>query len=214
MNRAVVLLSGGIDSATALYMAKQKTDEIYSLNMIYTQSYDKEAEASKKIASAASVKEHITIYLPFFKDIEKRYHPKLSSKISSAYVPARNTVYYGVATAYAETLDANRVIFGSNADDAKELPDAGPDFTNLMNELIKVGTRKGREKATIRFVNPLTSYSKSDVLRLALRLKVPLELTWSCHDNAQAPCGKCRGCMMRRNAFDEVGVLDPLQPRI
>ena len=214
MNRAVVLLSGGIDSATALYLTKQETDEIYSLNMVYTQSYDSEAEASKKLAATASVKEHLTIYLPFFKDIEKRYHPDRSMEVSTAYVPARNTVFYGVAASYAETLDASRVVFGSNADDSKELPDARPEFIRLMNELVKVGTRRGRENSSIQFVNPLISYGKSDVLRLALRLKVPLELTWSCYEDGQVPCGKCRGCLMRRKAFEDVGAQDPLRPRL
>ena len=173
MNRAVVLLSGGIDSATALYLTKQETDEIYSLNMVYTQSYDAEAEASKKIAAKASVKEHLTIYLPFFKDIEKRYHPNRSMEVSTAYVPARNIVFYGVAASYAETLGASRVVFGSNADDSKELPDAGLEFIRLMNELVKVGTRRGRENISIQFVNPLISYGKSDVLRLALPVEGP-----------------------------------------
>ena len=136
----LVLLSGGIDSATALYLTKQQTDDIYSMNMIYSQSYDAEAEASKKIAVAAHVKEHFSIFLPFFKDLEKRYKPTPSSTISSAYVPARNIVLYGVAAAYAETLKVSRIVFGSNADDAKELPDARPRFIQLMNELIREGT--------------------------------------------------------------------------
>ena len=210
LNRVVVLLSGGIDSATALYLIKEETSEIYSLNMVYSQSYDSEAEAAKKIAAAAAVKEHLTIYLPFFKDVETRYHPQPSGTISGAYVPARNTVFYGVAASYAEAFSASCIVFGSNADDAKELPDAGPDFVRLMNELVKVGTRRGSEKKPIEFVNPLIKHRKSDVLRLAIQLKVPLELTWSCYEDRQEPCEKCRGCLMRRAAFEEVGAIDPL----
>lgn len=209
--RAVVLLSGGIDSATALYLTKQETEEIYTFNMVYTQSYDSEAEASKKLAAASQVKEHVSIYLPFFKDIETRYRPAPSPEISSAYVPARNMVYYGVAASYAETLGANRIVFGSNADDSRELPDAKPEFIQLMNELIRVGTRSGREGSEIKIVNPLIDYSKAEVLKLALRLKVPLELTWSCYEDARAPCGRCRGCRTRRQAFEAIGVRDPLQ---
>ncbi|HUK50773.1 MAG TPA: 7-cyano-7-deazaguanine synthase [Terriglobales bacterium] len=210
MDRTIVLLSGGVDSATALYLVKRETGEVYSLNMIYTQAHDSEAEASKKIASVARVKEHFTIYLPFFKDVEKRYRPTPSAEISSAYLPARNLVFYGIAASYAETLNATRIVFGSNADDAKELPDARPEFIGLMNELLRVGTRKGRENSPPQFVNPLINYSKGEVLRLALKLNVPLELTWSCYEDSQTPCGKCRGCLMRRKAFDEVGVHDPL----
>ncbi len=210
MVRALVLLSGGIDSAAALYLTKQETDDIYSMNMIYSQSYDAEAEAAKKIAEAAHVREHLTIFLPFFKDIEKRYKPTPSSKTSSAYVPARNIVFYGVAAAYAETLKVNKIIFGSNADDAKELPDARPAFIQRMNELIRYGTRAGSEGFLIETVNPLINYSKSEVLKLAIALKVPLQLTWSCFEDAKVPCGKCRGCNNRRKAFDRLGVPDPL----
>ncbi len=205
-----MLLSGGIDSATALYLTKQQTDDIYTMNMIYAQSYDSEAEASRKIAEAAHVREHLSILLPFFKDIEKRYKPSPSSKISSAYVPARNIIFYGIAAAYAETLKANKIIFGSNADDAKELPDARSTFIQLMNELIKEGTRAGSEGFAIETVNPLINYNKNEVLKLALELKVPLQLTWSCYQDSKIPCGKCRGCISRQTAFKKLGVPDPL----
>ncbi len=210
MAKALVLLSGGIDSAAALYLTKEETDDIYSMNMTYTQTYDRETEASKKLAAAAQVKEHFVIYLPFFKDIEARYRPKPSLEISLAYVPARNLVFYGVAAAYAETLAAKRIVFGSNADDAKELPDASPQFIQLVNELIRQGTRVGREGSEIAILNPLLSYGKVDVLNLALKLKVPLELTWSCYGNGRVPCNNCRGCRTRQQAFDTVGIADPL----
>jgi len=178
--------------------------------MIYAEAYDAEAEAAKKIAATAQVKEHLTILLPFFKDIEYRYHPSSSSEITSAYVPARNLVFYGVAAAYAETLRATQIVFGSNADDAKELPDARDDFIQLMNKLILRGTRVGNEGFGIEVLNPLIRRTKSEVLKLALELKVPLELTWSCYEDGKVPCGKCRGCIGRRRAFLEVGVRDPL----
>jgi 7-cyano-7-deazaguanine synthase len=208
--RALVLLSGGIDSTTALYLTKQQTDDIYSMNMIYAQSYDSEAEASKKIAAAARVREHLSVFLPFFKDIERRYKQIPSSKISSAYVPARNIVFYGVAAAYAETLKVNKIVFGSNADDAKELPDARSTFIQLMNELIRDGTRAGSEGFVIEAVNPLINYNKKEVLKLAIELKVPLQLTWSCYEDLEIPCGKCRGCNNRRAAFNYLGIPDPL----
>ena len=208
--RTIVLLSGGVDSATALYLTKQETDDIYSMNMIYTQTYDSEAVAAKKLAAVAQVKEHISVYLPFFKDIGTRYRPAPVSNISSAYVPARNIVFYGVAAAYAETIGAHKIVFGSNADDCMELPDARPEFIQLMNELIQSGTRSGQEGAAITIVNPLINFSKVEVLRLALKLKVPLELTWSCYEDLPAPCGRCRGCHMRRKGFDAIGIPDPL----
>lgn len=210
MTRAIVLLSGGIDSATALYLTRLQTDDIYSINMIYAESYDPEAEASKKIAAAAHVRDHLTLLLPFFKDLELRYHPTPSTEITTAYVPARNMVFYGIAAAYAETLKADSIVFGSNADDAFELPDARPAFIQLITELIRSGTRAGQEGFTIQVVNPLISHSKLEVLRIAIKLNVPLELTWSCYENGRTPCGKCRGCMGRQKAFDQLGVQDPL----
>ena len=210
MVRALVLLSGGIDSATALYLTKQETDDIYTMNMVYARSYDSEAEASRKLAEAAHVREHLSILLPFFKDLEKRYKPSSSSKISSAYVPARNIIFYGIAAAYAETLKANQIIFGSNADDAKELPDARPMFIQRINELINIGTRAGNEGFVIQTLNPLINYNKNEVLKLALELKVPLQLTCSCYHNFKIPCGKCRGCVNRKLAFKKLGVPDPL----
>ena len=206
----LVLLSGGIDSATALYLTKQETDDVYALNMVYTTVYDSEAEASKRLAAAAGVREHIPVYLPFFKDLETRYRPPTSTQVSAAYVPARNVVFYGVAAAYAESLHADRIVFGSNADDSKELPDAKPEFIQLMNELIRTGTSAGLEGSGPVIVNPLIHYSKTEVLRLALKLKVPLELTWSCYQDTQVPCGTCRGCLTRSKAFEAVGVADPL----
>jgi 7-cyano-7-deazaguanine synthase len=208
--RALVLLSGGIDSTTALYLTKQQTDDIYSMNIIYAQSYDSEAAASRKIAAAAHVREHLTIFLPFFKDIERRYRPTLSSRTSSAYIPARNIVFYGVAAAYAETLKVNKIIFGSNADDAKEFPDARLRFIQLMNELIRDGTRAGKEGFVIETVNPLINYNKTEVLKLAIALKVPLQLTWSCYEDSALPCGRCRGCISRQAAFNKLGIQDPL----
>jgi 7-cyano-7-deazaguanine synthase len=208
--KALVLLSGGIDSATALYLTSQECSEVYSLNIVYEEAYDSEAGASKRLAAAAQVKEHLSVYLPLFKDIEKRYRPPSSHTVSPAYLPARNMVFYSVAAAYAETLGVSRIVFGSNADDAKELPDATLSFIRLMNALIKAGTRAGSEGTLIEVVNPLLNHSKAEVLKLAIKLKVPLQLTWSCYENAKTPCGKCRGCLMRATAFSAIGAIDPL----
>lgn len=207
---AVVLLSGGIDSATALYLTRQEVAEIYTMNVVYAETYDREAEASKRLAAAANVKEHISILLPFYKDLERRYHPVPSHQVSSAYIPARNIVFYGAAAAYAETLGASRIVFGSNADDTKELPDASLAFIQLMNQVVGIGTRTGQEGRVIEIVNPLIEHSKTAVLKLAIKLGVPLELTWSCYENGKTPCGRCRGCQMRAKAFEEIGTRDPL----
>lgn len=211
MNGAVVLLSGGIDSATALYWTMKQTPRVYSMNILYAQASFQEANASSSLATAAKVKEHLTISLPFYKDIQSRYHPKQSSNITTAYVPARNTIFYGVATAYAEALEIDTIVFGSNADDTKELPDATPDFIQKMNDLLRIGTRAGADGKPIRIVNPLINHRKIEVLKLAMELEVPLSMTWSCYEDVQIPCGKCRGCQNRLEAFKQLEMADPLK---
>jgi len=211
LKSAIVLLSGGIDSATALYWAEQKATSIYSLNILYAQASYQEANASKSLANVAKVREHFTVSLPFYKDIQIRYHPTQSSNVTSAYVPSRNIIFYGIAAAYAETLGVETIVFGSNADDTRELPDATPAFIQRMNELLKIGTRTGADGTLTRIVNPLINHSKVDVLKLALELKVPLGLTWSCYEDVELPCGRCRGCRNRLDAFKKIGMVDPLK---
>jgi 7-cyano-7-deazaguanine synthase len=208
LTRAIVLLSGGIDSATALYLTKQETTELCTLNFVYAQGSVREAEASRKLAVAAQVKKHLTVHLPFFKEIQSQYRPKMA-EATSGYVPARNLVFYGIASAYAETLDADRIVFGSNADDTRVLPDTTPEFLQRMNELVRIGTKKGVAGNPTAIVNPLIKYGKMDVLKMALELRVPLELTWSCYEDVVVPCGMCRGCRTRLNAFEQLGIPDP-----
>lgn len=184
------------------------------MNILYAQASLREANASSSVATAAKVKEHLTVSLPFYKDIQARYHPTQSSNITMAYVPARNTIFYGVASAYAEALEIDTIVFGSNADDTKELPDATPDFIRRMNNLLRVGTRAGADGKAIRIVNPLINHRKVDVLKLALELEVPLGITWSCYEDVQIPCGKCRGCQNRLNAFKQLKMNDPLNYRL
>lgn len=179
--------------------------------MLYAQASCREAEAAKNLAAAADVKEHFEVTLPFYKDIQTRYHPSASNTITSAYVPARNLVFYSIAAAYAETLMAPKIVFGSNADDSKVLPDASSDFIELMNEVVRVGTRTGVEGEAAQIVNPLINYDKVQVLRIAIELRVPLEFTWSCYEDVFVPCGKCRGCLTRLKAFQELGAQDPIQ---
>jgi len=131
--------------------------------------------------------------------------------VSSAYVPARNLIFYGIASAYAEAIHADSIIFGSNLDDSTVLPDATPEFIRRINELLQVGTRMGVEDNPCEIINPLINLDKQGVLRLCRKLKVPLELTWSCYEDVTEPCGKCRGCRTRQQAFVKLGIQDPLR---
>ncbi len=171
----------------------------------------REAEASQRLAEAADVREHVTVHLPFYKDIQTRYHTAPSRQVNEVYVPARNMVFYSVAVAYAEAIQADTIIFGSNAEDAQALPDATPQFIRHMNKLIQLGTRVGVEGRPCAILNPLINRTKLDVLCLARELGVPLELTWSCYEDVTKPCGRCRGCRARHDAFMELGIPDPIE---
>lgn len=120
-------------------------------------------------------------------------------------------IFYGIGAAYAETLGIDTIVFGSNADDTRELPDATSDFIQRMNELLRIGTRIGTNGLPTRIVNPLIDHNKVEVLKLALQLRAPLELTWSCYEDVEIPCGKCRGCRNRLDAFKQLGMTDPLK---
>ncbi len=187
------------------------TADIHSLNVLYAQASIREAEASRRIAEAAKIKEHITVQLPFYNEIQSLYHPDPSAEVSSAYVPARNLVFYGIATAYAEAIHADSIVFGSNLDDSTVLPDATPEFIDRMNELLRVGTRMGVEGNPCEILNPFINLDKQGVLGLAMKLEVPLGLTWSCYEDVAEPCGKCRGCQTRYQAFTKLGIRDPLR---
>ena len=187
------------------------TRDVYSLNIQYAQARIHEREASRRIAEAAQVKKHITVQLPFYNEIQSLYHPDHSTEVSSAYVPARNLVFYSIAIAYAEAIQADTIVFGSNLDDAAVLPDATPEFIHRMNELLRTGTRMGVEGDACEILNPFIDLDKQSVLKLSVKLEVPLELTWSCYQDAAEPCGKCRGCQTRHEAFAKLGIQDPVK---
>ncbi len=215
--RALVLLSGGIDSTTALYWARAQGWELFTLTIDYAQGSKTELPVAEPLSKLAGANQHFMVSLPFYKEIQDRYAPREGGQSpapvtgASAYVPARNLVFYGIAAAFAEALGAEYIVFGSNADDARELPDATPAFLEGMNRLIGRGTRMGTLGRPAKIVNPLILLSKAQALRKALELRVPLERTWSCYQDVTVPCGRCRGCISRRRAFDEIGMKDPIR---
>jgi 7-cyano-7-deazaguanine synthase len=131
--------------------------------------------------------------------------------ISRAYVPGRNIVFFGMAAAYAETVGAAKVVSGHNRGDATRFPDASGDFFDAFNGLLRLGLKTGRRGRKIEVIAPFAKSSKTEVLREAVRLGVPLKDTWSCYNNGTQPCGVCYGCRARREAFDEIGAEDPLR---
>lgn len=220
--RAIVLLSGGLDSAAALYLARAKGFRCTCLIFDYGQRHRKEIASAKKIAARAGcAAEVIKIKLPrqgsslLERKIRIRKGVSISGvqgskKIPNTYVPARNLIFLSFAISYAEATGAGTIFIGAHAQDYSGYPDCRPEFYRSLRKLISVGTKSGVEKQGIEIKVPLLNKDKAGIIRLAIRLGVPLELTWSCYRGLRHPCGNCDSCYYRGKGFREAGVRDPL----
>ena len=207
--KAVVLLSGGIDSAVCLWLAKEANWNVYSLSFNYHNRQKREVDSSAALAGKANVVEHKVIDLPFLLELgDMPKHDLLSREVPSAYIPARNMVFYSIAVSYAESISANYVIGGHNNLDHNSFRDSTPEFFARLNGLIKTGSLAKNDAPEI--ITPLSKLDKADVLQEAIRLKVPLELTWSCYDSDDIACGTCSACKIRLQAFSSVKMEDPI----
>ena len=224
MKHAVVLLSGGLDSATALAIARSWGYENYALSFDYGQRHSRELEAAKKIAKSLGTKEHriIKIDNQLFGgsaltdgvDVPKSHSEKeIGSGIPVTYVPARNTIFLAHALAWAETIPAGHIFIGANAIDYSGYPDCRPEFIALFETLANVGTKAGAEGARIQIHAPLIKLSKAEIIRKAVELNVDLSLTHSCYDPTPdgRACGECDSCQLRLKGFREAGVTDPIK---
>ena len=223
MSEAIVLLSGGLDSTTALAMAKEKGYEIIALTFDYGQKHKRELDSAKKIAKHFKVKEHLVIPLDVGKLLqssltqksiaipEGRSEDEMASGIPSTYVPARNLVFLSIASSIAESRGAKSVFIAVNAVDFSGYPDCTPEFIEAFQKAVDAGTKAGRTGKGIRIETPLIDLSKAEIVREAYRLKVPLELTWSCYKGGRRACGKCDSCQLRLRGFAEAGFKDPLE---
>ncbi|HEY9852283.1 MAG TPA: 7-cyano-7-deazaguanine synthase QueC [Leptolyngbyaceae cyanobacterium] len=220
--KAVVLLSGGLDSSTVLYQAKASNCECYALSFDYQQRHRRELAAAKAIAQRAGVIEHqivkfdLTIWggsaltdtkinLPSDRSVAQ-----MSENIPITYVPARNTIFLSFALAYAEAIAAERVYIGVNALDYSGYPDCRPDYIQAMQQVFRLGTKQGREGNAIEIISPLINLRKTDIIQLGNSLGVPWEETWSCYAGEELACGVCDSCKLRLAAFEELGLKDPL----
>lgn len=218
--KAVVLLSGGLDSSTCLYWAKAKGYACEGLSVLYGQRHAKELDSARRVAKAAGVPwRSVKLELPWLGVSSlvdsKAKLPDLpltkigSGGVPSTYVPARNTVLLAVAASLADATGASSIITGANALDYSGYPDCRPDFHAAFDRVLAKGTRTGEEGRKIRVLAPLIRSDKAGIVRLAKRLGVPLELTWSCYKGGKAPCGRCDSCKLRAKGFLEAGVADP-----
>jgi 7-cyano-7-deazaguanine synthase len=208
--RAIVLLSGGLDSAVALYWARSKGFLVETLTMNYFLRGRRETETARELARFNHVK-HREINLDFLKEIEDLEigsNPSLS-RAESSYIPSRNIIFYGIASSFAEVSNSRFIVGGHNKDDIKNFPDSSLKFFRLFNSATKTGLLSGAR--TGRVIVPLAELSKAEVIKLGSKLGVPFELTWSCYKSSRKPCGKCHSCTLRRTAFQTARIPDPLE---
>jgi 7-cyano-7-deazaguanine synthase len=208
---AVILLSGGLDSATTLFYALSKGYDCHCLLFSYGQRHRKELLCARRVAKRAGVPfQMVTIKLPWSRssltDAASTIPSAVSavsSKLPTTYVPGRNTIFISFALSYAESIGAEKIFIGANAVDYSGYPDCRPEYYNALNKTISA------LKVGVRVETPLIKMTKEQIITLGLKLKVPYELTWSCYAGGARPCGMCDSCRFRAKGFARAGIADP-----
>lgn len=220
--RAVVLLSGGLDSCVAAAIAKDLGFHLFALSVDYGQRHAREVQAARDVARALGAREHKVVRVdpgalggsaltdPRVQVPQDRREAEMGSGIPSTYVPARNTVLLGVALGWAEVVDADAVYFGANAVDYSGYPDCRPEYVAAFQAMADLATKRGVEGRTIAIEAPLLTKTKADIVRLGMDLKAPLDKTWSCYLGGPKQCGRCDSCQLRRKGFRGAGLEDPV----
>ncbi|MBU1162175.1 MAG: 7-cyano-7-deazaguanine synthase QueC [Proteobacteria bacterium] len=221
--KAVVLSSGGIDSTTAMAIAKHEGYKIYSLSFFYGQRHAFELEAAQKVANVIGVIEHLVINIDLKKiggssltddiDVPKdRDEPEMTREIPVTYVPARNTIFLSFALAWAEVLKLSDIFIGVNAIDYSGYPDCRPEYIDAFERMANLATKAGVEgNIKIRIRTPLIRLTKAQIIQKGIELGVDYALTHSCYDPSPQglACGRCDSCFLRRKGFKEAGATDP-----
>ena len=220
---AVVLLSGGLDSATAAAWATSKGYRLSALSIDYGQRHRCELDAAKNVAASLGISDHVVLPIdlaafggsalvdPSMPVPKNRSDADIGLGIPVTYVPARNTVFLSLALAMAETRGAGAIVLGVNAIDYSGYPDCRPEFLAAFGEVARLGTKAGVEGRPIELVAPLVTLSKAEIIRLGLSLGLDYGLTTSCYDPDidGRPCGRCDSCLLRAAGFAAVGATDP-----
>lgn len=218
--RAVVLLSGGLDSYTAGAIARADGLDLYALTVAYGQRHACEIEAARRVARALGVRRHLTLEIDLRAiggsaltgDLEvPRDRDLAETGIPPTYVPARNTIFLSLALGWAEVIEAREIVLGVNALDYSGYPDCRPEFLAAFEALAAVATKAGVEGRRFRVRAPLVRMSKAEIIRTGLGLGLDYALTHSCYDPGPdgEPCGRCDSCVLRAKGFAEAGVADP-----
>lgn len=222
MRKCVVLLSGGLDSATVLAMAKEQGFDPCALTVTYGQRHAVELDTARATATSQGVTDHRFVKVELDKlggsaltddiDVPKdRDESTMAGEIPVTYVPARNTVMLSIALGFAEVVGANDIFVGVNAVDYSGYPDCRPEYIEAFQTMARLATKSGVEGAEITIHAPLVHLTKTDIVREGLRLGVDYSKTHSCYDPDEngRPCGRCDSCQIRNRAFAELGMTDP-----
>lgn len=218
MKKAIVLLSGGLDSATVLYLARKKGFETHCLIFDYGQRHRKEIEQGKRIARKVKCPYRVLrITFPWQGSslLDKRKSLPRSGRfrdnaIPSTYVPGRNIIFLSFAASYAETLRAGAIFIGANAIDYSGYPDCRPEFFKSYRNMLAKGMKTGVKGRSIKIHAPLIRKTKAQIIKLGMALNVPYEMTWSCYKGGRKPCKECDSCRLREKGFQSANIKDPL----
>jgi len=228
LKKAIIILSGGLDSSTTLYIAKSEGYELYALTFIYGQRHEIEVECAKKVAQKAKVQEHRFLNLPVPRgsaltdniDVPKgRNLEEISIEIPPTYVPARNTLFIAYALQWAEEIEAEAIFTGITSVDASGYPDTRPEYIEAYQNLINKATKRTVSGKAIELKTPLLHLYKSEIIDIGMQLGVPYKNTWSCYtpkrdlnyddETEYIPCLECDTCTLRIKGFIEAGYKDP-----
>lgn len=222
MKKAIVLLSGGLDSATTLFYAASRGYRTCALIFDYGQRHKKEIQNAVAIARHVGCDYHVLkIHFPWKgsalldQSLKLPARQKITeNKIPITYVPARNIIFLSYAASYAEAIGAEIIFIGANVRDYSGYPDCRPEFFKAFEQALKKGNKTGVEGKPIRIQTPLVYLTKAQIIQLGLKLKVPYRLTWSCYEGKKKPCGVCESCRLRQKGFKELGIVDPASQKI
>lgn len=219
VKKAVILLSGGLDSAVVLYYAKSQGYSLHCLTFNYGQRHVNEIKRARTLAGIAGA-EFIEVRLPFsWKGSSlvdrgialpcNRTLGEIHDGIPSTYVPARNTIFLSIAASFAETISAGTIFIGAHFEDSSGYPDCRREYLEAFDRVVKLGTRAGLE-GRLKIDAPLIDKSKKDIIKLGALLGVPFYHAWSCYAGGEKPCMACDSCILRAKGFKEAGLHDPL----
>ncbi len=220
MKKAIVLSSGGIDSTTAMAIAKAENYELYSLTLDYGQRHKIEIESAKKAADFFCVKEHKIIVVGLGQIGGSALTDNIDiptdnplEEIPVTYVPARNTIFLSIALAWAEVVGANDIFIGANIVDYSGYPDCRSEYLEAFEKMANLGTKAGIKGGKIKIHAPLVKMSKSEIVKKGSELGIDYSITWSCYNPRASgkACGKCDSCKFRLKGFREAGYKDPIQ---